>query len=343
MEKKEIICKNFDSRICMGNAWDLLPALLPDKDIIIIADINVSGLYGDNFPEYPVIKIGTGEAVKEYDTVETIIKHLMVMGADRSSFLLGIGGGVVCDITGFAASIFMRGLDFGFISTTLLSQVDASVGGKNGVNMNGIKNIIGCFNHPSFVICDTSMLATLSAEDYTSGLAELLKHALIRDRDLFEFMEKNTGPILSREPVILEELVFRSVEIKSSIVEIDGREQGERRLLNFGHTLGHAIEAATGQSHGMSIAAGMMVAAEISYDEGMLETGDLERIRRLMESLGLLPGIKVNRPDILDKIQADKKKEGRNMHFILLKAIGEGIQKAYSLDEIIAVIRTKII
>ncbi len=343
MKKKEIICKKFNSRICMGNAWDLLPSLLPDKDIIIITDINVSGLYGDNFPEYPAITIGTGEAVKEYDTVETIIKHLLAMGADRSSFLLGIGGGVVCDITGFVASIYMRGLDFGFISTTLLSQVDASTGGKNGVNVNGIKNIIGCFNHPLFVICDTAMLATLSGEDFTYGLAELLKHALIRDRELFVFMEKNTGPILSREPGMLEELVFRSVEIKSSIVEKDGREQGERRLLNFGHTLGHAIEAVTGQSHGMSIAAGMIVAAEISYDEGMLEIEDVERIRELMENLGLLPGIKINRPDILDKIQADKKKEGRNIHFILLKAIGEGIQRVYTLDEIIAVIRTKII
>ncbi|MFP4489658.1 MAG: 3-dehydroquinate synthase [Bacteroidales bacterium] len=343
MTKKEIICKNFSSRICMGNAWSLLPSLLPDKDIIIITDINVSGLYGENFPEYPVITIGTGEAVKEYDTVETIIKHLLAMGADRSSFLLGIGGGVVCDITGFVASIFMRGLEFGFISTTLLSQVDASTGGKNGVNVNGIKNIIGCFNHPLFVICDTAMLETLSDEDYISGMGELLKHALIRDRELFETMEENTGLLRSREPGLLEELVFRSVEIKSSVVEKDGREQGERRLLNFGHTLGHAIESVTGLSHGMSIAAGMMVAAEISHDEGMLEKADVERIRKLMKNLGLLPEINISRPDILDKIQADKKKEGRNIHFILLKAIGEGVQKVFPIDEITAVIRAKII
>lgn len=342
MTKKEIICKNFSSRICMGNAWSLLPSLLPDKDVIIITDINVSGLYGDNFPEYPVITIGTGEAVKEYDTVETIIKHLLAMGADRSSFLLGIGGGVVCDITGFVASIFMRGLEFGFISTTLLSQVDASTGGKNGVNVNGIKNIIGCFNHPAFVICDTAMLETLSDEDYISGMGELLKHALIRDRELFETMEENTGLLRSREPGLLEELVFRSVEIKSSIVENDEREQGERRLLNFGHTLGHAIETATGLSHGRSIAAGMMVAAEISHDEGMLEKEDVERIRELMKNLGLLPGINISRPDILDKIQADKKKEGRNIHFILLNAIGEGVQKVFPIDEITAVIRAKI-
>lgn len=342
MRKKEISCKNFNSRICLGNTWDLLPTLLPDKDIIIITDINVSGLYGDNFPEYPVITIGTGEAVKEYDTVEAILKHLLAMGADRSSFLLGIGGGVVCDITGFVASIFMRGLEFGFISTTLLSQVDASTGGKNGVNLNGIKNIIGCFNHPAFVICDTAMLGTLSDEDYISGLGELLKHALIRDRELFEIMEENARLIRSREPALMEELVLRSVEIKSSIVEKDVREQGDRRLLNFGHTLGHAIEASTGNSHGISIAAGMMVAAEISYDEGMLEKKDVERIRKLMKNLGLLPGINISRPDILDKIQADKKKEGRNIHFILLKAIGEGIQKVFPLDELTAVMRAKI-
>lgn len=327
----------------MGSAWDLLPVLLPDKDIFIITDINVEGLYGNNFSGYTVITIGTGESVKEYDTVETIIKHLLAAGADRSSFLLGIGGGVVCDITGFVASVYMRGLEFGFVSTTLLSQVDASVGGKNGVNLNGVKNIIGCFNHPSFVICDTSLLETLSGEDYISGLGELLKHALIRDSGLFTLMEKNTGPLSSREPRLLEELVFRSVEIKTSIVEKDFREQGLRRLLNFGHTLGHAIEAATGRSHGISVAAGMMVAAEISCDEGLLEKNDVVRIRKLMDELGLLPEIKISSPDILDKLRADKKKEGRMIHFILLKAIGEGIHKVYPLDELTDMVRAKII
>ena len=338
----EIKYDNISSGVYMGDAWSMLTGLLPDKkDVVIISDINVENIYGRYFPEYPVITIGTGEAVKEYDTVDIIVKHLLTIGADRSTFLLGIGGGVVCDITGFVASIFMRGIDFGFISTTLLSQVDASIGGKNGVNVNGLKNIIGCFNDPSFVLCDPGLLKTLSEEDYISGLAELVKHALISDPEIFEFIESNMKKLLARDHELLQQVIARSVMIKLSVVEKDRREQGERRLLNFGHTLGHAIESASGASHGISVAAGMMTAAEISYDEALISNEEVERIRYVLTGLGLLPGITASWLNIKDKIMADKKKEGRNIHFVLLNGIGRAVQKEYPLDVLMEKLSTK--
>ncbi|MFO7852778.1 MAG: 3-dehydroquinate synthase [Bacteroidota bacterium] len=338
----EIKYDGIRTNVHIGNAWELLQALTPVKDVIIITDINVSGLYGDHFPEYPVITIGTGERVKEPDTVETIIKHLLAIGADRSSFLLGIGGGVVCDITGFVASIFMRGIKFGFVSTTLLSQVDASIGGKNGVNLNGIKNIIGCFKQPSFVICDAALLKTLSEEEFISGLGELVKHALIRDYLLFELIEKNVEPILERREELLKELISRSIAIKASIVEKDEKEEGERRVLNFGHTLGHAIESATGLSHGVSIAAGMMTATEISYDEKLIKKEEVERVGNLFKRLGLLAQIESSWEDISERIYADKKRKGNTIYYILLNGIGKAIQKEYPLDELLNKLRLKI-
>ncbi|MGM0667051.1 MAG: 3-dehydroquinate synthase [Bacteroidota bacterium] len=331
----KVIYENASTGVYMGEAWSLLNELIEGQDLIIITDTNVGELYGHSFPDCPVIRIGTGEIVKEMDTVLTIIKHLLVTGADRSSFLLGIGGGVVCDITGFVASVYMRGIPFGFVSTSLLSQVDASIGGKNGLNVNGIKNVIGCFNQPSFVICDTSMLKTLPDEEFVSGLGEIVKHALIRDAEMFDLIEQNISKLLAGENELLEELISGSIAIKASVVEKDEKEMGERRILNFGHTLGHAIEAQTGMSHGISISAGMMAAVGISCDEGLLSSEEAGRIRSVMESLGLLPALKLQWPELGEKILADKKKKGDNICFILLEGIGKAKQVEFPFHEII--------
>lgn len=330
----ELKLDNCPSRIFMGDAWELIGELVPVNETIILTDTNIENLYGDHFPDYPLISIGTGEAVKELETVEIIIKHLLAIGADRTSFLLGIGGGLVCDITGFVASIYMRGISFGFVSTSLLSQVDASIGGKNGVNILGIKNIAGCFRHPAFVICDTALLKTLPEGEFISGLGELIKHALIRDRDLFEAIEKNLKSILDRDDALLKELISKSIALKASIVARDEREKGERRLLNFGHTLGHAIEAATGLSHGIAVAAGMMAAIEISYDEGLISRLETERIRKIFKEIGLLPGIETGWDTLRDLILADKKKEGDKIYYVLLNGIGKAFQKEYRLPDI---------
>ncbi len=343
MNSLEIRYKNSKTGVYLGEAWELLKKLLPDKEVIIITDINVGSLYGDYFPEAPVITIGTGETVKELDTVDTIIRHLLAIGADRDSFILGIGGGVVCDIAGFVASIYMRGLSFGFVSTTLLSQVDASIGGKNGVNVTGIKNIIGCFNQPLFVICDTAFLKTLHEDDYVSGLGELVKYALILDRSLFEQIEGKTGEILGREPALMSRLIARSVEIKASVVEKDEKERNERRLLNFGHTLGHAIESTSGLSHGIAVSAGMLVSSWISVDEGLLQKEDARRIEVLLDKLGLLRKTDTEWESISEKIFSDKKRISSTINYILLNEIGKAVQKEYPLDDILTRLHEKTI
>ncbi|MCH7658593.1 MAG: 3-dehydroquinate synthase, partial [Bacteroidetes bacterium] len=198
------------SRILIGEYLANVKKHLPHNRVIIITDENVSRLYKDKFPGFPVITIGTGEKAKTLDTVSEITDEFINLGVDRGSFILGIGGGVVCDITGFAASVFMRGLDFGYVSTTLLSQVDASVGGKTGVNFRGYKNMLGLFRQPEFVLCDPGMLKTLTDQDYKSGFAEVVKYGVIKDRKLFNRMNNQPDEIENREIAFLTKVVSDS-------------------------------------------------------------------------------------------------------------------------------------
>ena len=341
MTQLEISFNSSKYKIFINRDWKTVGELIGDRQAVILTDINIDNLYGDDFPDYPVITIGTGEAVKEIETVETIIKHLVTIGADRSTFLLAIGGGLVCDIGGFVASVFHRGIDFGFISTSLLSQVDASIGGKNGVNIYGIKNIIGCFNHPSFVICDQNMFSTLSDEEYISGLGEVLKHALVRDAQMFDFIEENILAINNRDIAVVSQLVERSIRIKSSVVEADGREKGLRRILNFGHTFGHAIEAGGGLKHGYAVAHGMLIASEISLSEKLITENELLRIRKLLSDLKLISSLRIEKELIEEFIRADKKREGAGIHFILLEGLGLTTERVWPVDKVMEYIPEK--
>ncbi|OQX73235.1 MAG: 3-dehydroquinate synthase, partial [Bacteroidetes bacterium 4484_276] len=209
------------SEILIGEHISNFKKHLPDGKTIVITDKNVNKLYGRYWIDLPSIVIGRGEGNKTLETAQLIINKLLELNADRSTFILGIGGGIVCDVAGFTASIFMRGLRFGFISTTLLSQVDASIGGKNGVNFKGFKNIVGVFNQPEFVICDPTVLKTLERKEISNGLAEIVKHALIADAEMFGFLEKNSNNLLDLDESVVQKLVTRSVEIKSGIVNRD--------------------------------------------------------------------------------------------------------------------------
>jgi 3-dehydroquinate synthase len=208
------------------------------------------------------------------ETVTTIFNQLVDMEVDRSTLILGIGGGIVCDIAGFVASTYMRGTPFGFVSTTLLSQVDASVGGKNGVNFGGYKNMVGVFNQPEFVVCDMMLLKTLPFREIQCGFAEIIKHGAIADHRMLDFIENHRDAALDLESRIVEHLVYRSVEIKAGVVTRDEREKGERRKLNFGHTFGHAIEKLTGIPHGEAVGIGMVMAAALSVKKGLLSPVD---------------------------------------------------------------------
>ncbi len=327
--------RNNISRLLVGEKLEKLAHHLPKTGkCIIITDGNVLRHHGERFPKADLITIGLGEGSKTLETVRGIYENLIRLNADRSTFLLGIGGGIVCDITGFAASTFMRGLSFGFAATTLLAQVDASVGGKNGVNLYGYKNMIGVFNQPDFVICDPDLLHTLPQSEIRGGLAEIIKHAVIADPDLFDFLEARREQVLNLERETIMRLVHDSVIIKSQVVNQDETEKGRRRILNFGHTLGHAVEKTMGLSHGEAVAFGMTVAATLSVQKGLLSQAACDRIINLIAACGLPVRLTMDLDQVLPALQKDKKRSGESIHFVLLEDIGRAVVLEVGMTEL---------
>ena len=312
------------SRIILGG-WehDLHPLLPWGHRVIVITDTSIARRYRRLINQYEHIVIGTGEKIKTLATIEQLHRELIERGADRQTFLLGIGGGIVTDITGFVASTFMRGVRFGFVSTTLLGQVDASVGGKNGVNLDGYKNMIGCFNQPEFVLCDIGMLRTLSDRQFRAGLAELIKTGLLGNRVLFEMVEALTFDEVRRDPLLTADLVLMAIKIKAGIVERDERESGERRKLNLGHTVAHAIEKCSRKMlHGEAVAVGLHHITRSSLAQKLISKSDAERIFALIERYGFDTSLPVERKELLKAIEGDKKRKGDSLHIIFPTAIG---------------------
>jgi len=334
LERISINTNNHTSDIYVGESRTNILNYMPDKKAVIITDDNVRKIYGDEFPSFPVFSITPGEGSKNLKTIEMLAGRLLETGLDRSGFILAVGGGVVCDIAGFLASVYMRGLPFGFISSSLLSQVDASVGGKNGVNIGLIKNAIGNFNQPEFVICDPSMLNSLPEDEYLSGLAELIKMGVIMDSNLLDDIENNREAILRRDTLILESLVSRSVRLKASVVTEDERESGLRMILNFGHTFGHVIETAGDQKHGFAVASGMVIAAGISEQEGLLSVKELTQLVELLKSFDLLKKHHIPAARFSEIIAKDKKKRGDEISFVLLEGTGKAVVRNLSVDNL---------
>jgi len=334
MKSIEIRGISKDSQIMIGERIKNLDMYLSGKKPVIITDHNVYRHYGNIFTTDKVIRIGTGEGIKTLDTVRDIIGKLIGMEIDRTAFIVGVGGGIVCDITGFIASIYERGLRFGFVSTTLLSQVDASVGGKNGVNFEGYKNMVGVFNQPEFVICDPDLLKTLPEKELLNGCAEIVKHAAIADPELFNYLEENFRGILGLDNEVIEKVVYDSVVIKSRIVNKDERETGERRKLNFGHTLGHALEKVTGISHGEAVSIGMAAAAMASDKMGLLKRQDRIRLETLLKNLGLPISMQADNEKIIDAMGKDKKREKEKIHLILLEGIGNAVVREIAIQDL---------
>jgi len=322
------------STILVGEVLESLGKYAPLEKTVVITDTNVRRHYQKDFPPCEIIEIKSGEKIKTLETVKEIYQRLTEIEADRSSFIVAIGGGVVCDIAGFVASTYMRGVRFGFVSTTLLSQVDASVGGKNGVNLGGYKNMVGVFNQPEFVICDLNLLKTLPEKDLLSGFAEIVKHAIIGDPELFSYLEENYERGLSLDTDVINRLVCDSIVIKSSIVNRDEKETGERRKLNFGHTFGHAIEKTTGASHGEAISAGMVIASVLSNKRGYLSAEDAEKIEGLLVKLKLPTRLPFDLGTVLDALRKDKKRNGNSINFVLLRAIGDAVVEKISIKEL---------
>lgn len=305
------------------------------KDCLIVSNDTVAPLYLDKLMacldgvSIESISLPDGEQYKTLDTVTSILDKLVASGANRDTTVIALGGGVVGDIAGFAAATYMRGVGFIQVPTTLLAQVDSSVGGKTGVNHPGGKNLVGAFHQPRIVLIDTDTLNTLPDRELSAGIAEVIKHGAIADAGFFAWLEDNMGALLARDAVALAHAVQRSCEIKAAVVAEDEREAGRRAILNFGHTFGHAIENSLGYGewlHGEAVAAGMVMAAGLSG----LEQTDITRLRDLIQNGGLpVAPPEVGAGRLLEAMGRDKKVLNKTLRFVLLRRLGE----AYVTDE----------
>jgi 3-dehydroquinate synthase len=301
--------------------------------IIVICDKKVLTLYKKRLSVLRTIAAVAGEKHKTLDTTTELYKNFIRLGVDRDSFIIGIGGGSVCDLAGFAASTFMRGIPFAFVPTTLLALVDASMGGKNGVNFLSYKNLIGTFNQPQFILHDFSFLKTLGQKDIMCGIAEVIKHSFIADPQLYDFLKNNISAVKKLEADALRRIVDDSVRIKMGVVERDERELGERRILNFGHTLGHAIENVLEVGHGLAVSKGMYFALKLSNAQSLLSEHETKEGIALLNSYGYkdfkIPKTKMK--NIIDSITKDKKKSSGIINFVLLDRIGHAVVKKLDL------------
>jgi 3-dehydroquinate synthase len=310
--------------IFLDASLERLSTLLAGRRVLAISDENVAARHGQRLPkDVPLIILKAGEKQKNLATVTRIYGQLLKQKADRQTFILGVGGGVVCDISGYVASTFMRGLDFGLVPTTLLAQTDAAIGGKNGVNFCGYKNIIGLIRQPDFVLCDYSFLATLPKKEILCGLAEIIKHAAIASVDLFKLLETQSKKISQLHPATMAKVMALSLPIKIAIVEGDERENGERKKLNFGHTLGHALEKVVTISHGEAVSVGMCFAGMLSQRYAGFKASEHERLLSLLRALHLPLQVPADKKKLKAAIGHDKKRHAGAIDFVMLERIGK--------------------
>ena len=313
----------------------LLPANIESKKVVIITDENVAKLYLDLIAvrlakcgfDIKQVSIVPGEDQKNSSTIEKLYEAFFDHRMDRKSFVIALGGGVVGDLSGFAASTFMRGIPYVQVPTTLLAQVDSSVGGKTGINHPRGKNMVGCFYQPKGVFIDTDTLSTLPKEELIAGLVEVVKYGMIRSKPLFEYLENSLSDILQLKEDALEHIIFNSCRIKAEVVEEDEKENGIRVILNYGHTIGHAIEALTGYRqyrHGEAVGIGMVYAGKIAKEMGLVDDSTLDRQTSLLEQMGLSSTVTdLDTTQIVEKLYQDKKTIGGRLRFVLPVQIGE--------------------
>lgn len=311
--------------------------LAPDGNLVYVTDENIFRAHQGRFKGKKVIVIPAGESNKNQSTVDDVIDELIAMEADRKTLLIGVGGGVVTDITGYVGSIYMRGVRYGFIPTTILAMVDASIGGKNGVDVGAYKNLVGTINQPSFLLYDFDLLRTLPKSEWINGFAEIIKHACIKDASLFEDLESRTIINYQRDRSLLSELITRNALLKSKVVQQDEFEEGDRKLLNFGHTIGHAIETAYSLPHGHAISIGMVAASKLS--EQVLSFKETKRVISLLKKYGLPVELDIDPVKTIDMIKMDKKKVRSTMNFVLLKKIGKSMVHPMPMEELEAFIK----
>jgi shikimate kinase / 3-dehydroquinate synthase len=312
--------------------FSALEKLVDKNHAVIITDENIFKSFQKKFNGWNTIVIKAGEDYKVQETVNSIIEQLIQLEADRKTFLIGVGGGIVTDITGFVGSVYMRGIKFGFVPSSLLSMVDASIGGKNGIDVGDYKNLIGTINQPDFLLYDISFLKSLPQHEWANGFAEIIKHACIKDANLFKELEKNKLSHYQKNKAALIKLIQRNAILKSTVAQKDEFENGERQLLNFGHTLGHAIEKVYELSHGQAIAIGMVVACIIS--EHYLDFKDTSRIIATLDKYGLPTLAEFEPKKVFDVMRMDKKKEKQSINYVLLNKIGQAQTKSIPINDL---------
>jgi 3-dehydroquinate synthase len=306
---------------------------LVEKDrSVFITDQHVFDYHKKHFKGKRFIQIPAGESFKVQYIVDQIIDQLIGFGADRQTTIIGVGGGVVTDITGYVASVYMRGVPFGFVPTSILGMVDAAIGGKNGIDIGNYKNMVGVIRQPGFLYYDVSLLKSLPAGEWINGFAEIIKHAAIRDVSLFKDLEKNSIDAYRKNNKALTDLIRRNVMIKSSVVQKDEFESNERRLLNFGHTLGHAVENVYHLPHGHAISIGMKAACLIS--EELLNFKETARVTGLLRQYGLPIDIPVDFGKVVEIMRMDKKKTRDIMNYVLLEKIGMAVIKPIPMSHL---------
>ncbi len=301
------------------------------RRVFVLTSAPIWGLWGQaflrSFTEPPIAMfLPPGEEHKTIKSVESLLRQMVQAGGDRGSLLIAFGGGIVGDVGGFVASIFMRGIPYIQVPTTLLAQVDSSVGGKTGVNLPEGKNLMGAFHHPLAVFADIGVLATLPDRELRAGLMESVKAGIIRDRALVRFMEEHATKVLGRDPKALENVIAASIRMKAGVVHLDERESGLRMILNFGHTVGHALEQATGYKtllHGEAVGWGMVAALYVARERGTISSGQSERLEKLIHLYGSLPELKLRKARVVAASGGDKKNVGGVRRFVLPVGIGD--------------------
>ena len=309
-----------------------LKEITDPKATVLITDENIFNAHSKRFKGWNTIVLKPGEEFKVQATVDSVIEQLIGVEADRKTTLVGIGGGVITDITGYVASVYMRGLRFGFIPTSLLALVDASIGGKNGIDVGIYKNMVGIIRQPSFILHDMVFLNSLPQKEWENGFAEIIKHACIKDAVMFRELESMTLKKYQNKKTAICQLVQRNAAIKAKVVQQDEFEKNERRLLNFGHTLGHALENQYDLMHGQAVSIGMTYACHIS--EQLAGFKQTEKVVKALEQYQLPTYTSFDKQKAFDVLKMDKKRERKEMNYVLLEKIGKGVVKSIPLIQL---------
>lgn len=313
---------------CVFDAgFDYVFTMAQKSKLIFLTDEQVFELHREKFTDCTCICIPTGEKMKTQQTVDLIINRLIELEADKQTYIIGVGGGVITDIAGYVAGIFKRGMKFALVPTTILAMVDAAIGGKNGVDVGYYKNMVGTIYQPEFIVYDYSFLNSLPVKEWINGFAEIIKHACIKDPELFVMLEENTLHHIQSDKPFVASLVERNVAIKMDIVTTDEFEKADRKLLNFGHTFGHALENLHQLPHGNAISIGMVAACNLSEKINGLHFDDAQRVVKLLAKYHLPVDIETDYAKVFEVLKLDKKREDEYMHFVLLNKIGEAEAK----------------